>query len=104
MFHTCKVTVIQKRCNIELVKTYVENPQKFSLCNKVSENQEFIISNPYEMPDGICAWAWADIRPQLLAIASGGTSTFLREKSTAVATCTDPFRPVLFKIERIEQA
>jgi len=103
MFHKCKVTVIKRTCNMDLVNSYVKIPENFSTCNRVKDNQEFVISNPYEMPEGICAYAWADIRPQILAIASGGTFEFLKEKNTAVATCTDLFRPVIFKIEKIDE-
>ncbi len=102
MFHTCKVTVVKKSCDMELVNSFVKSPVNFSACNTVEQDQEFIISNPYEMPEGMCAYAWADIRPQILAIASGGTFEFLKEKNTAVATCTDLFRPVVFKIEKID--
>lgn len=103
MFHKCKVTVIKRACNMDLVNSYVKIPENFSTCKMVKDNQEFVISNPYEMPEGICAYAWADIRPQILAIASGGTFEFLKEKNTAVATCTDLFRPVIFKIEKIDE-
>lgn len=101
MFHKCRITVIKKGCDMDLVRSFVRNPEKFSLCDQVKDNQEFIINTPYEMPTGICAFAWADIRPQILAIASGGTFSFSRDKNTAIATCSDPFRPVIFKIERL---
>ena len=103
MFQKCKVTVIKKDCNTDLVNSYVKQPEHCSVCSRVEEKQEFIISNPYEMPEGICAWAWADIRPQILAIASGSTFEFLRDKNSAVAACSDLFRPVTFKIERLAQ-
>ncbi len=103
MFHKCKVTVLKRECNMELVNSYVKSPENFSICEKVKDNQEFIVSNPYEMPEGLCAYAWADIRPQILAIASGSTFEFLKEKNTSLATCTDLFRPVIFKIEKIDE-
>ena len=87
--------------NQEIVDSYVNSPENFSICNRVEENQTFVISNPYEMPEGICASAWADIRPHILAIASGSTFAFLNKKNTALASCTDLFRPVIFKIERM---
>lgn len=95
---------MQKGCNMELVNSYVKNPENFSVCTRVAEKQEFYISNPYEMPEGICAYAWADIRPQILAIASGGTFELLKESTSTVATCSDLFRPVLFKIERVHES
>ncbi len=100
-FHKCKVTVVKKGCNMEVVNSYVKHPENFSICDRVKENQEFIITNPYEMPKGICAYAWADIRPQILAIASGSTFDFLKDENSTLAACTDLFRPVIFKIERI---
>jgi uncharacterized repeat protein (TIGR04076 family) len=77
-------------------------PENFSTCDIVSDNQEFIISNPYEMPENICAYAWADIRPSIIAIASGGTFDFMKDKNSTLATCTDPIRPVIFKIEKMD--
>jgi uncharacterized repeat protein (TIGR04076 family) len=101
MFQKCRITVIKKDCNMELVNSYVIQPENFSICNRVEENQVFIITNPYEMPEGICAWAWADIRPQILAMASGSTFEFLKDKNSTIASCSDHFRPVTFKIERM---
>ncbi len=102
MFHKCKITVLKRECNREIVNAYVKHPEHFSICERVNDHQEFIVSNPYEMPEGLCAYAWADIRPQILAIASGSTFEFLKEKNVALATCTDLFRPVIFKIEKID--
>ncbi|MCP4021108.1 MAG: TIGR04076 family protein [Desulfobacteraceae bacterium] len=103
MYHKCKVTVIQRGFNKEIVNSYTKNPENFSICDRVEDNQEFIISNPYEMPEGICASAWADLRPYILAIASGSTFDIMKEKNSALATCTDLFRPVIFKIEKIDE-
>lgn len=103
MFHKCKVTVIKRECKMELVSSYVKSPENFTACNIIKDNQEFIISNPYEMPEGICPHAWADIRPKILAIASGGTFSFLKETNMAVAACTDLFRPVIFEIKKIDE-
>ncbi len=100
MFHTCKITVVQKGINKTIINTYLNNPERVSLCDRVDEKQEFIVTNPYEMPDTMCASAWADIRPYILTIASGGSFEMMKEKHTALATCTDLFRPVIFKIER----
>lgn len=103
MFQKCKITVLKKGCNMDLVQNFVKNPDKFEICNQVEDNQEFIVSHPYLMPEGICSYAWADIRPQILAMASGGTHSFLKDQNSTIATCTDPFRPVIFKIEKIEE-
>lgn len=85
----------------QLIDEYLANPETMKKCNKMYDGQEFEISNPYEMPEGICASAWADIRSYILTIASGGSFKFMKDKNTILANCADLFRPVLFKIEKI---
>ena len=102
MFHKCKISVVERGFNKRIAESYVENPEHISVCDRVADNQEFDISNPFEMPAGICPWAWADIRPFTLAIASGGTFEMMKDKNSALASCSDLFRPVIFKIERID--
>lgn len=101
MFHPCKITVVKKGLNNELINRFLENPERMRICDKVEENQEFLVSNPFEMPENLCASAWADIRPFILTIAAGGEFDFMSNKKSTLATCTDPFRPIIFKIERI---
>ncbi len=98
----CKITVVKRGFNKEIVDSYVKNPERFSVCDRVEDGQEYIVTNPYEMPEGICPSAWADIRPYILAISAGGTFGMMKDENSALATCTDLFRPVIFKIERID--
>ena len=52
------------------------------------------------MPEGFCCWAWCDIQKYVLTLARGGN--FRGAKPGAFITCcTDGFRPVLFKVERM---
>ncbi len=102
MFHPCKVTVIRRALDKELVNGYLKHPEKMPICDRVDDGQEFIITSPYEMPEGICASAWADIRPYIITIATGGTFAFMKNKHSILASCTDLFRPVAFLIEKIE--
>ena len=102
MFYKCKVTVIKREFNSDLVGRFIKQPEDFSICNRVEDNQEFVIYNAYEMPEGICPYAWADIRPMILAISTGGTFEMMKDKHSTLAACTDLFRPVTFKIERID--
>jgi len=102
MFSKCKVTVVKRSYDQELVETHLANSENFSACNIVKDNQEFIVSSPFEIPENMCASAWADIRPHILTMASGGTFSFMKDKNSTLATCTDPLRPVIFKITRIQ--
>lgn len=101
MFNKCKLTVIKRTVDSDLCKRYLKNPDKITLCEKVSEGQEFIIENPYDMPDGICSSAWADIRSYIICISSGGEFPFMKNSHSIIVSCTDLFRPVTFLIERI---
>lgn len=89
---TCKITVLKKTIHNDLYKEIRGKEGK--LCTLFEEGQEFILTSPYKPPEGFCQWAWADIRQFILG------AWFGREDPT-VACCTDGFRPVLFKVERI---
>ncbi len=102
----CRITVLQRTLNRELIKEYLsEEYQKIGPCEVFSDGQQFVLEGPAEMatvPEGFCAWAWADIRHDILRIASGGEIPGLKQRGTAIAACTDWSRPVFFFIERIE--
>ena len=103
MFQRCKITVIKKELNTYLSETYAQFPEKIQKCEKVSEGQEFIISNPFELPEGMCASAWSDIRQYIFAVCTGSRFDFMKNEHSILAGCTDLFRPVIFKIERIRK-
>ena len=93
-----RITVLRRTLNSDLHQTYRHNPGK--PCSVFADGQEFIVESPFEAPKGFCQWAWADIRHYLQGMFGGlryGSDVF-------VASCTDGFRPVLFKIERVETA
>ena len=101
MFQKCRITVVKRMLNREAANEFLAEPAKLSKCDIVADGQEFIISSPYEMPEGICASAWADIRPYIIAAASGGSFPMMKNPDAIVAACSDLFRPVIFKIEKI---
>jgi uncharacterized repeat protein (TIGR04076 family) len=101
-FKTCKITVVKRDFYKDIVETYVKEPERIKICNRVKENQEFLVTNPYNPPEGLCASAWADIRPYIITMATGGTWDFMKEPNSTLAICSDPLRPVVFKIERVE--
>ncbi len=93
----CKITVLKRTINQDLYKEY--RGKEGSKCEVFKEGQEFILEYPpFSPPEGFCPWAWADIRTFLHGIYGGiqygGSDVF-------VTCCTDGFRPVLFKLEKI---
>ena len=53
-------------------------------------------------PEGFRAWAWVDIHREVVRVMGEGNNGALKQKGTTVTCCTDGFRPVVFKIERID--
>jgi uncharacterized repeat protein (TIGR04076 family) len=63
-------------------------------CPKFKDGQEFTMGSQWGVPEGFCEWAWADVRTYIHDVFATGMTT--------VGCCTDGFRPVFFKIERVE--
>jgi len=51
---------------------------------------------------GFCSWAWADIQRDVTMLRYGADPPWIRIPGTAIASCTDGRKPVVFKIERVE--
>ena len=90
--NSCKITVLKKTIHQDLYKEVRGREGK--VCGLFEEGREFILTSPYKPPEGFCQWAWADIRQFILGAWFG-------REDAMVACCTDGFRPVLFKVERI---
>jgi uncharacterized repeat protein (TIGR04076 family) len=71
------------------------------VCTRLQEGQEFIVDGP-DFPTGFCAWAFADIQRDISHLRLGGDYPWMEKKGTMLACCTDGNRPVIFKLERIE--
>ena len=100
---TCKVTVLKRTINQDLIDAYLDDEyQAIGPCELLSEGQEFVIKDYSVVPDGFCASAWADIRKEILMVALGADMPGIRQRGTLIVGCTDWFRPVIFKLERME--
>ncbi len=90
--YAIKVTVLKRSFEKEFAATYRKG--QGAPCSRVKDGQEFTASSQWAVPAGICEWAWADIRTYIHDVFATGEPT--------VACCSDGFRPVFFKIERVE--
>jgi len=95
-----KITVLWRTRNDGFLEKFADS--KWAICEKFSEGQEFICPNGYEMPEGFCGWAWCDIHKCVLTLSRGGNFVGV-QPGVFVSCCTDGFRPVFFKLERIDQ-
>jgi uncharacterized repeat protein (TIGR04076 family) len=103
---TCKITVLKRTVNHDLIREYLEGEDKSTgFCECFHDGQEFILKSEadfQQVPQDFCDWAWADIRRDILTVAFGGNMPGMKQKGTLVTGCTDWFRPVIFKVERME--
>jgi len=101
----CKITVLKRTINQDLIDEYLDDTHKdIGPCERFRDGQEFVI-DPWVMPEDFCAccaWAWSDIRRDILTVAYGGDMPGMRQRGTVITGCTDWLRPVIFKVERME--
>jgi uncharacterized repeat protein (TIGR04076 family) len=98
----CKITVLKTLVNDDLVREYLAEPEKHpGPCEFLTEGQEFTVDKIWFPPEGFCPWAWADIRKDLLIAVGGGHYPGMKLPGVVITGCSDWFRPVIFKVERI---
>jgi len=93
-----KITVEKRLSNESLIEKYGVGVEP--LCDAVKDGQEFIAED-LKMPEGFCHWAWADIQRDVVTLALGGNFPWVKDEGVAISCCTDGFRPVIFKLERL---
>lgn len=97
-----KITVVKKLSNQDVFSGNSPVDFTFSpVCERLEEGQEFI-SDEGSCPPGFCPWAFADIQRDITHLRLGGNYPWVKQKGTKVSCCTDGLRPVIFKLERIE--
>ena len=80
-------------------------PAEFTVapvCDELEVGQEFISDDDVSCPPGFCAWAFADIQRDISHLCFDGDYDWMKEKGVVLSCCTDGIRPVIFKLERIE--
>jgi len=93
-----RITVLRRSRNDDLLAACADSI--WEPCERLREGQDFI-SKGANMPEGFCSWAWCDIQKYVMTLARGGN--FLGVKPGIFVTCcTDGFRPVFFKLERMK--
>jgi len=101
----CKITVLKRLLLEDLIKEYSSEgtpEEPLGQCTTFRDGQEFIIENDPVMPEGFCFWAWSDIQRDVAMIMYGADIHWISKKGTMINCCSDGLRPVVFKVERIE--
>ncbi len=87
-----KIAVLKRGFEKEFVDQLKTGPK--GPCTRLADGQEFTVTSQWSMPEKFCEWAWADIRTYIPMVLGTGNAI--------AVCCTDGFRPVFFKIERVE--
>ena len=99
------IDLIVATVNEDIISNYLKDEyQEVKPCGRFKDGQEFIITKEdrYRPPEGFCAWAWGDIRHDILTLIYGGTIPHMKNEHANIVGCTDWYRPVIFKIERMD--
>ncbi len=97
---TAKPTQKPKGVRITVLRRSVQQDfQKYrsseiKACDQMKDGQEFIAESPWNKPQGMCDWAWADVRTVIPYVYTG-------QWKQTVSCCTDGYRPVFFLIEQL---
>lgn len=111
MVRKCKITVIRKDCYEDLQEQYLADP-KSGPCPYFAIGQEFILERSdrrddfMHMLDGkFCSEAWDAISRYVYSALQGGAimEGWTNDEKMMIACCNDGTRPVIFKIERIDE-
>ena len=101
----CRIAVLKRTINQDLIDEYLDDSYEHTgLCECFGEGEDFFVIDPLVVPEAFCArcaWAWADIRKDILTVAMGADMPGLRRLGAVITGCTDWFRPVIFKVERM---
>lgn len=127
--HSVKVTVLDKKCFPELQREYCADPHA-GPCPCYNAGDEFLFRRDDERddfwhmglntlvktaadPDTVaggpkmphCSELWDAVSRYIYAGLQGGSLMrgWMREESTMITCCSDGTRPVIFKIERIDE-
>ena len=87
-----KITVLRRGFEKDFVEQLKTGPK--GPCTRFTDGQEFTVSSQWAMPEKFCEWAYADIRAYIPMVLGQG--------NPIAVCCTDGFRPVFFRVERIE--
>jgi len=97
-----KITVLKRTIQQDLIEEHMPDDAEMVQCELFDDDQEFIVEDWHDVPEGFCDWAWSDIRHEIYAVANGAEFLWNTKSGGAITCCTDGLRPVIFKVERVD--
>ena len=104
-FPTCKISVLKTLYHEDLAQEYRRPDVSAGPCPFFEEGDEFVVDYLSERPTGFdCDWVWDDIHKVLMVLMlNGDFAAWMKNPSNFITCCTDGIKPVIFRIERIEE-
>ncbi len=103
MSRMCKITVLKTTVNDDLIREY--GAPGMGPCDAMTPGMTFITD--FKKPDAMCNEAWSAMSHYVFALYHGQANffngTWVNNPDIAICSCNDGLRPVIFKIEAIEQ-
>jgi len=97
-----KITVLKRYLDEEIVKEY--GSEGIGKCSILKEGDEWITG--HGKPENFCDDAWTGIQHYVFALAHDNEMFYdgrwVKQPGTAICSCNDGLRPVIFKIEKID--
>jgi len=105
--HKCKITVIRRELYEDLRNEFCADPNT-GKCGAFEDGQEWIVDvyGFMNMLNGqFCSFAWDSISKYVYAALNGGSLLrgWMKDEKEMIACCNDGIRPVIFKLERIDE-
>ena len=99
-----EITVLKTTLDKDLAKEYGVNG--LGVCPFFKEGQVFVTD--ISKPDGFCDEAWKAISHYAFALSHGHTEPFfggswIENPEVAITCCNDGIRPVVFKMETVNE-
>jgi uncharacterized repeat protein (TIGR04076 family) len=98
-----RITVV-KRLNREEILAGTDpgcSARGEAACPLVREGQSWVTDYTC-VPEGFCAGAWADLFRFVCGLGAGADYPWMNEPGVVLACCNDGFRPVIFRLERVD--
>ncbi len=105
MVRDVKITVLKRLAPEDIYNEYAA-PGLPPLCNVHKEGDVFIAVGGDVAPEGLCSSAWRDMEKFAFALAHGAGGFWegwVGPRNTAIVSCDDGLRPVIFKLEAIDK-
>lgn len=105
--HKCKITVLRREYYQDLADEYLADPQT-GKCPVFEDGQEILVDSENYfnlMKEPFCSEAWDCLGKYVYTALQGGAimKGWTNDEKMLIACCNDGVRPVIFKLERIDE-